>query len=237
MATALIALVGDYNPEVLAHRAIEKCFTLAKRAGSYAIEPRWVSTESIVPGDGRCLELYSAVWCVPASPYQNKDGALWAIQYARTNSIPFLGTCGGYQHALLEYARNVIGLTNAAHAELDPTGSVRLLDRMQCPLIERSEQVYIVNPAFRSVYGADSGLEGFHCSFGLNPVYEHIFAGSDLEIIVRSAEGHARGFRLKSHPFFVGTQFQPERTSLSELLHPLVAAFYRAASAQPVNGS
>jgi CTP synthase (UTP-ammonia lyase) len=228
MTPSLIALVGDYNPEVVAHRAIEKCFSLARQLRSRSIESQWVYTESIVPGDAGVLKPFSGIWCVPASPYKNTEGALWAIHYARTRSIPFLGTCGGYQQALLEYARNVLGLKSANRAEIDPTASLPLLDRMECDLIEQSQKVVVTDTEFQRVYGAASGLEGFHC-FGLNPKYEHLFAESALEIVARSEDGQARALRLKEHPFFVGAQFQPECRSLTGSIHPLIAAFFSAA--------
>src|SRR5437879_340498 len=117
-----IALVGDYSAAVVAHRAIEKCFTLA---GGF--EPVWVPTDTIRPGDERAFDSFRGIWCVPASPYRNMDGALYAIQCARTTPVPFLGTCGGFQHALIEYARNVLGLTNANHAETSPNAALPLV--------------------------------------------------------------------------------------------------------------
>ena len=228
MPQARIALVGDFSPDVVAHRAIDKCFTMARQSQP-RLEPHWLATESIVPGDALAFEPFSAIWCVPASPYRNTDGALWAIQYARVQSLPFLGTCGGYQHALLEYARNVLGLKNSGHTELDPAAAMPLLDRMPCSLIEQSQKIAVTDKEFRSMYGADSGLEGFRCSYGLNPNYEYFFAGSSMKIVARSEDGQARAFRLDGHPFFIGTQFQPERQALSGSLHPLVQAFLSAA--------
>ena len=229
MSQARIALVGDFNPDVVAHRAIDKCFILARQSQP-ELEPHWLATESIVPGDARAFELFSAIWCVPASPYRNTDAALWAIQYARVHCVAFLGTCGGYQHALLEYARNVLGLKNSGHTELDPAAAMPLLHPMQCGLIEQSQKIAVTDKEFRSMYGGDSGLEGFRCSYGLNPKYEHVFAGSSMKIVARAQDGQARAFRLEGHPFFIGTQFQPERRALSGSLHPLVQAFLSAAA-------
>jgi CTP synthase (UTP-ammonia lyase) len=228
METPVIALIGDYNPDVVAHDAIKKGFMLKKQIGSCAVEAQWLPTESIVPRDDRALQCFAGIWCVPNSPYKNTEGALWAIQYARTNSVPFLGTCGGYQHALLEYARNALDLKEVAHAELDPMTSFRLLDRMQCPLIEQSQRIIVTDTQFRSIYGADSGPEGFHCSFGLNPQHEDVFAGTPLAIVARSEDGQPRAFRLEGHPFFIGTQFQPERRALAGSVHALVLAFLTA---------
>jgi CTP synthase (UTP-ammonia lyase) len=221
-----IALVGDFNPDVLAHRAINQCFALAGQSKPDSIEADWVATDRIVRGDDAPLQPFTGIWCTPASPYRSTEGALWAIQYARSHSIPFLGTCGGYQHALLEFARNVVGFVQAGHTELDPASTFPLLDRMQCALIEKSQPVTITNTTFKRFYGADSGLEGFHCSYGLNPAYEKIFAGTALEIVARASDGQARACLLKGHPFFVGTQFQPERRAFEGSLHPLVQSFF-----------
>jgi CTP synthase (UTP-ammonia lyase) len=226
MTSRRIALVGDFNPDVLAHRAISECFALARQASPDSVIPEWVATDTIVPGDETSLQQFTGIWCTPASPYRSTEGALWAIQYARTHAVPFLGTCGGFQHALLEFARNVLGFAQAAHAELDPDASLPLLDRLQCPLLEKSQPVTITNPTFQRFYGASSGLEGFHCSYGLNPAYEKIFAGTALEIVARSSDGQARACMLKGHPFFLGTQFQPERRALQGSLHTLVQAFF-----------
>jgi CTP synthase (UTP-ammonia lyase) len=229
-----IALVGDFNPAVLAHRAIDTCFTLARASGSPPVEPVWVATEKIVPGDTGVFDGFRAIWCVPASPYRNTEGALWAIRNARENHIPFLGTCGGFQHALLEYARNVLGLKTAAHAETDPTAPLLLLTRLSCSLVEQTRRV-IVTPGspFREIYGAESGLEGFHCNFGLNPTFENLFHDGPLEIAARSEEGDVRAVWLRGHPFFVGTLFQPERRALEGQLHPVVRAFFQSTARPP----
>jgi CTP synthase (UTP-ammonia lyase) len=230
VARAHIALVGDFDREKVAHRSIERCFALAKESKSLSVEPVWIATENIVPGDEGLLKSFQGIWCVPGSPYRNTDGALWAIQYARTRPVPFLGTCGGVQHALLEYARNVLGLKDAAHMEESPDTAFPLLRRMQCSLVEKSQKIIVVGgDQFRRFYGADSGLEGFSCNYGLNPDFEHLFQSTPLEIAARSEDGEVRAVELRGHPFFIGTLFQPERRALKGQIHPLVEAFYRAA--------
>lgn len=226
MLPGRIALVGDFRADVVAHRAIQQCFELARKSTPDPVEGQWLPTDQIVPGDERALESFCAVWCVPASPYRSTDGALWAIRYARTHAVPFLGTCGGYQHALLEYARNVLNLKTADHAENNPAAVMPLLDRMQCSLTEQSQEIFAVSKEFRALYGADSGVEGFCCSYGLNPKYERLFRDSPMQIVARSADGQARAFRLEGHPFFIGTHFQPERHALAGSIHPLVNAFF-----------
>jgi CTP synthase (UTP-ammonia lyase) len=223
MPKARIALVGDYNAAVVAHRAIDKCFTLA---GGF--EPVWVSTETIRPGDERAFDGFGGIWCVPASPYRNMEGALYGIWHARTRAKPFLGTCGGFQHALIEYARNVLGLTDANHAETSPNAALPLVSRLSCSLVEQTKQIVVCNDRFKKLYGGDSGSEGFCCTYGLNPRFEKLFEQEAMEIVARSEEGEARAFALRGHPFFVGTLFQPERRALAGSLHPIVKAFFAA---------
>jgi CTP synthase (UTP-ammonia lyase) len=229
MSRARIALVGDYDPGVTAHRAIEKCFTLVGRSGLPLVEPVWLQTESIVPGKSGALDGFSGFWCVPASPYRNTAGALWTIRFAREHEVPFLGTCGGFQHALLEYARNVLGLPHAEHSETNPDAPLPLLTRLQCSLVEAVQKIIVTEAGtFRDAYGADSGVEGFRCNYGLNPTFEHLFEEGSMQIAARSADGEARGFQLRGHRFFIGTLFQPERRALEGELHPIVKAFFGA---------
>jgi CTP synthase (UTP-ammonia lyase) len=229
MGPARIALVGDFNPEVTAHQAIKKCFALAAQAGSSPVEPVWLSTELIVPRDQKALQHFRGFWCIPASPYRHTEGALWAIQFAREHNLPFLGTCGGFQHALLEYARNVLGLSQAEHAETNPQAALPLLTRLQCSLVEASQKILVTGPGpFRNAYGAEAGEEGFRCNYGLNPKFEHLFKEGPMQIAARSVEGEARGFQLLDHRFFIGTLFQPERRALKGAVHPLVSAFFAA---------
>jgi CTP synthase (UTP-ammonia lyase) len=230
MPRTRIALVGDFNAEILAHRAINASFALANETGQTQFEPQWLGTETIVPGEKDELANVCGIWCVPGSPYRNPEGAFWAIQTARTRALPFLGTCGGYQHALIEYARNVLKIKTAEHAEDNPSAPIALISRLQCALVEQSQKIVVSDKNFAALYGAGSGLEGYHCSYGLNPEYERVFAGTALRIAARGENGEARAFRLSDHPFFVGTAFQPERRALAGSLHPLVAAFFSAAA-------
>src|SRR5262245_43178094 len=115
-----IALVGDYSPEVPAHIAIPRALALAAEVVECDVAPDWIATPELASGADDRLAAYHAVWCVPASPYASMDGALNAIRFARETGRPFLGTCGGCQHALIEYARGPLGLAGADHAESNP---------------------------------------------------------------------------------------------------------------------
>src|SRR5688500_9956065 len=99
MSSPSIALVGDYSPEILAHRAIRRALELARGELRAEIDWRWIHTRDLADAS-RDLANCAAIWVVPASPYENMEGALAAIRFARETRRPFLGTCGGFQHAL-----------------------------------------------------------------------------------------------------------------------------------------
>lgn len=102
-----LALIGDYNPDVIAHQAIPVALQQAADRLGVQVHPQWLDTDTLTAGSQ--LHRFDGFWCVPASPYRDTEGALHAIRFAREQRRPFLGTCGGFQHAVLEYARNVLG--------------------------------------------------------------------------------------------------------------------------------
>jgi CTP synthase (UTP-ammonia lyase) len=228
-----ISLVGDFDAAVTAHRAIPLAL---KRAGDdLGVDVRftWHHTAQLGRTPERTLEASSGVWCVPGSPYANTAAALAAIRFARERPRPFLGTCGGFQHALLEYAQNVLGMANAAHAELDPSAPDPLITPLSCALVE---QVGTVSAApgsrLAAAYGGTAVAEEYHCRYGLAPHYESLLAAGPLRIAGRGDEGEVRAVEMDGHPFFVATLFQPERAALKEKTPPLVRAFIEAAAAR-----
>jgi CTP synthase (UTP-ammonia lyase) len=212
-----IALIGDFNPEVTAHRAINEALRLAGAEGV------WIHTSKIPALCG-----YDGIWCVPASPYASRDGALSAIRFAREEKVPFLGSCGGFQHAVIEYARNVRGLQDAAHAETDPAAAVQLVTPLECALVEKSGELLLIeNTRLRNAYGAERITEQYHCSYGLNLQFESTMMDGDLRVAARDLTGAIRAVELSSHPFFVATLFQSERRALRGEIPPLVQALLR----------
>ena len=213
-----IALIGDHDPAVKAHQAIPRALALA--GATYS----WCHTSDIGP-----LDHYQGIWCVPASPYANEAAALDAIRYARENQIPFLGTCGGFQHAIVEFARNVLGWDDAHHAETSDTGRL-VITRLTCSLVEvENEVTAIKGTRFEQWYGPEPQKVGYHCNYGLAPAFEAALAAHGLLISARDAQGEPRAFELLNHPFFAGTLFQPERLALGGRLSPVIAAFAAAA--------
>src|SRR5262249_4000297 len=143
---------------------------LAANALTYDAETSWLATPLLEHDIEQSLIAYDALWCVPASPYASMEGALSAIRFARERGIPFLGTCGGSQHAIIEHARNVLGLAGADHAETNPSALVPLIAPLSCSLVEVQDTIYL-KPGSRiaAIYGRTEIVEGYHCSYGLNP--------------------------------------------------------------------
>ncbi|WP_044870512.1 CTP synthase [Pseudomonas sp. LFM046] len=221
-----IALVGDRDDSITAHRAIPRALDLASSATGLALEAVWLATDRIADTP---LEDFHGLWCVPGSPYRDTEGALSAIAHARRNALPFLGTCGGFQHALLEHARNVLGWADAEHAETTPDAPRAVISPLPCALRETLERVQL-RPGSRlaNAYGADEAFEGYHCGYGLNPAFREQLTQGPLQVAATDASGTARAVELDDHPFFVATLFQPERAALIGRLPPLVAAFVNA---------
>lgn len=220
-----IALVGDYNESVIAHGAIPKALRLVGN-----VEGVWVPTDTIrnAPVD---LANYQAIWVVPASPYKNMDGALDAIRFARESRRPFLGTCGGFQHAVIEYARNVLGWADAGHAETNPDSNALVIAPLACPLVEKKGTIHLnSNSRLAAAYGELDIEEGYHCSYGLNPTFESRLFAQALKATAHDEAGEVRGIELAGHPFFVATLFQPERRALEGQISPIVKAFCQAIS-------
>ncbi len=133
-----VAMVGDRNLAYESHRAIEATVALL----STDVDMRWVGTDD--PNSQRTVESADAVWALPGTPYVNDDAAYAAITHARTTGQPFLGTCGGFQYAMVEYARTVAGWKGAGHAETDPDAKDLVVDRLACSLFGESRTVTTV---------------------------------------------------------------------------------------------
>jgi CTP synthase (UTP-ammonia lyase) len=223
-----IALIGDYRASVTAHAAIPPALELAAKSLDVEVEPVWIHTSKLTsPEEFHSLRGYQGIWCVPASPYANTEGAISAISLARTEGIPFLGTCGGFQHALIEYFRNVLGAPDAAHAELNPDAEHPVISKLSCSLVEVTGTIRLTPGSLAErLYGTDRAVEGYRCNYGLNPYFaQSIHDRDDLQVEGTDEAGEIRIIRLRQHPFFLITLFQPERSSMRGLVHPLIREF------------
>lgn len=230
VAAALrIGLIGDRDDTVTAHRAIPIALDLAAKAIGRPVQPNWLPTESI--GDGAGLADFAGLWCVPASPYRSMDGALTAIRWAREHDLPFLGTCGGFQHAVIETARNVLGWHDAEHAETAPDAARPVISLLECALVEAEEVLTVVpGTLLAQAYVSATFAESYRCRFGLNPAFARELLAGPARAAATGPTGDVHALEWPSHRFFVATLFQPERAALAGRLPTLVEAFVRAAA-------
>ena len=113
-----IGILGDFNPEFRSHHAINDSLQHAAAKLNLTVESQWLPTPSLLePGAAKTMDGFDGLWAAPGSPYQSFDGMLKGIEITRSNDWPFLGTCGGFQYAIIELARNVLGIADADTAE------------------------------------------------------------------------------------------------------------------------
>ena len=226
-----VGLVGDYSADVTAHRAIPQALQFAAAVLGCAVEETWLPTTELGQPGAVDLAAFDGLWCVPASPYRSVDGAMRAITHAREHAVPFLGTCGGFQHAVLEYARHVLGHREADHVELNPAAAAPLFAPLSCSMVEVDARIHFSPKSqISDIYGRGSAVERYHCNFGMNPAYRFWFARGALAVSGVDDDDEPRAVELAGHPFFIGTAYQPERSALAGQPHPLVIAFLGAFS-------
>jgi CTP synthase (UTP-ammonia lyase) len=221
-----IGLLGEFTPTFKPHLATNDAIEHSRTAHGIAVEGEWVSTEDISPS---LFTHFSGIWVAPGSPYKNIDRTLWAIQQAREQHIPCFGTCGGFQHLVLEYARNVLNFKEAHHAEYDPYASDLFISELACSLAGREMNLRFVDGSrVAQIYGSLTATEEYYCNFGVNPNKVQMLKSGSLRVTGSDDEGEIRVIELPDHPFFLGTLFVPQARSSSENPHPLVTAFLRA---------
>lgn len=227
MDAVSIALIGDYDPQVTAHQAIPVALGLVAEHFGQTLQLEWLATDQIHADTP--LQRFDGFWCVPASPYKSEAGALRAIRFAREQQRPFLGTCGGFQHAVLEYSRNVMGWADAEHGETSPESTRAMLTPLTCWLVEAVDGIHLrPGSLIANAYETSDIHEGYRCRYGVNPQFERELLSNRLQAVGHDCSGDLRAIELKGHPFFVATLFQPERAALKGQMPPLVRAFVEA---------
>lgn len=226
MRVLAVALLGEYDPAFTPHVATADALRHACEATAIQVRGDWVSTANADPS---IFGTYAGVWILPGSPYKSLDRTLEVIRHARQHAIPCFGTCGGFQHMILEYARNVLHFPDAQHAEYDPYASRLFVSRLECSLLGREMSVRLAaGSRVAEIYGTRMAREQYYCNFGVNPDAVPLLRAGPLKITGSDDEGEVRVVELPSHPFFIGTLFVPQLKSRAGRPHPLVAAFVRA---------
>ena len=236
-----IGLVGKYVELKEAYKSISESFIHAGAANDCKVTIEWIHSESI--SDDNVNEKFKnllGILVAPGFGQRGIEGKISAIKYARENKIPFLGVCLGMQCAVIEFARNVLGLKDANSTEMDLTTTNPVIDLLEtqkkiinkggtmrlgsypCNLLEGTKAMGIYKQQkinerhrhryeFNNNYLADFEKAGMTAS-GINP------DGGLVEIV-----------ELQNHPWFVGVQFHPEYKSTVAMPHPLFESFVKAA--------
>jgi CTP synthase (UTP-ammonia lyase) len=238
MTRVRIGIIGDFRPANPSHLATNEAIRHAASAAGAEAVIYWTPTSSLA-GEGAAaqLALHDAIVASPGSPYASFEGALAGIRYARANGKPFLGTCGGFQHALIEYARNALGMTAADSQEHNTGSSELVIHQIRTPAHRGPRELPGGNTMrlapgslLRGIYGQDEIVEEFRCNFGVNPAYHESLAAGGLRPAALSRDGSWRAVELAGHPFYVATLFLPQHRSRPGAPHPVFGAWLRAAA-------
>ncbi len=245
-----IALVGKYVDLTESYKSLSEALIHAGIHTSSRIRIHYVDSETIEKNGTACLETMDAILVPGGFGKRGVEGKIRTIRYARENGVPYLGICLGMQLAVIEYARNVTGLTGAHSTEFDPDTPhpvVALITEWQDRdgRIERRDAKSDLGGTMRlggqecrlqaeslvhRIYGADRVIERHRHRYEVNNHYLQRLLDSGLSVSGRSLTGDlCEMVEIPEHPWFVGCQFHPEFTSTPRGGHPLFKSFVEAA--------
>ena len=236
-----IAVVGKYIRHQDAYKSIYESLSHAGIKHSCKVEVRKIESEEFMSADPAVLLNGVDGILVPGGfGTRGVDGKINAIEYARTHKLPFLGICLGMQCAVIEFARNVLGLTDAHSSEFDestPNPVIDLMDEQRtihdkggtmrlgaydCDLVPGS--------LAERLYGEAHIQERHRHRFEFNPKYRADMEAAGLRISgVNPQRGLVEIVEIPDHPFFIGCQFHPEFKSRPMHAHPLFDGLVEAA--------
>jgi CTP synthase (UTP-ammonia lyase) len=237
-----IGILGDYDPKSPTLPAIEKSLQHSADKLNISVEAEWLATPSLLESKTqKRLETFDGIWAAPGSPFKSFDGMLKGIEFARRRDWPFLGTCAGFQYALIECARNVLGIKDADTAENDSGSKNIIIYPVACAIPDRKKNAPKLSGAvpeirlrpgsyLHSFYNQEIVTEEFFCNFEVNPEFEWATMEAGFPVVARGAKGEIRAIESPTHRFYIATLFQPQLSSKSGNPHPLVLAFVQAAA-------
>src|SRR5690606_11091887 len=238
-----VGLIGKYVELQDAYKSILEALIHAGAVNETRVEVRNIHSEYLNRENSReKLKDLDAVLVAPGFGKRGVEGKIDAIRHARENRIPFLGICLGMQMACVEFARNVLGLSEANSTEMDPKtpepvigmmeeqksiqqmGGTMRLGAFDCQLEEGSRMA--------EIYGSTRISERHRHRYEFDNRYVEAFNEAGLRSVgINPKTGLVEVVELDDHPFFIGVQFHPEYKSTVENPHPLFSAFVRAARA------
>ena len=227
-----LGIMGDFVASNATHIANNEALDHAGKQFGKFFTYEWVDTERIEPEFDNIIQSYHGLLIAPGSPYKSMSGVLKIIEHARTHKIPTLGTCGGFQHMIIEFARNVLGISEAEHAETNPYASKLVINPLSCSLKGQSLEIEIIqkDSLVARIFNTNTITENYYCNFGLNPEYQQQIHQAGFNMVASDKHNEARIVELKDHPFFIGTLFVPQVNSSYEKPHPILIALLNAMS-------
>ena len=234
-----IGLVGKYDLQD-AYKSIRESISLAAIHSGRKAKIHFVNSEEVTPDNAaEKLAGLSGIVVGPGFGQRGTEGKIAAIQYTRTHDIPTFGICLGMQMIVIEFARNVLGLSDANSAEMDPRTAHNVIDMME-------EQKSITNLGgtmrlglygcelrpgshVHEVYGSDHIDERHRHRYEFNNRYIDDYEKNGMMCVGRNAENDlVEIVEIPSHRWFTGTQFHPEYSSTVLRPHPLFVDFVKA---------
>ena len=236
-----VGLIGKYIELKDAYKSIVESFIHAGVANECKVELVWIHSEKI-DNDNVKLQLkgLNAILVAPGFGERGIEGKITAIKYARENNVPFLGICLGMQCAVVEFARNVLGLKGAHSTEMDAKTKHPVIDMMAeqksikakggtMRLGEYPCNIAKGTKAF-SAYGKLKVAERHRHRYEFNNAYLKSFEAAGMTASGMNPDtGLVEIVEVKNHPWFVGVQFHPEYKSTVIKPHPLFVRFVKAA--------
>ena len=235
-----VALVGKYTELPDAYKSINESFIHAGASNHCKVKVHYVAAESITAENvAEKLGGVSGIFVAPGSGNRGFEGKLEAVRYARENNVPFFGVCLGMESAVVEFARNVLGIKDAHSREMDPQTKNPVID-----IMEEQKKVMAKDGTMRlggfactlksgsksaAAYGKESIVERHRHRFEFNSKYLDQFEKAGMIAVGTNPEtGLVEVMELKNHPWFVGVLFNPEYHSTVATPAPLFVAFVAA---------
>lgn len=236
-----IALVGKYVELQDAYKSILESFVHAGAANECRVNVHTIQSEYV---DASNVEEkvggMDAILVAPGFGERGLEGKIQAIKYAREHNVPFFGICLGMQMCVVEFARDVLGLKDAASAEMNPSTPDPVID-----LMEDQKSTTIKGGTMRlgaydcqldknslayDIYGKELISERHRHRYEFNGHYLTRMEAAGLKASGRNPEtGLVEIVEIPTHPFFIGVQFHPELKSTPEVPQPIFVAFVKAA--------
>ncbi|NDC77050.1 MAG: CTP synthase [Chitinophagia bacterium] len=236
-----VGLIGKYIELQDAYKSILEAFVHAGAVNECRVEVVNIHSEFITDGNvDEKLSGLDALLVAPGFGLRGIEGKITAVRYARENGLPFFGICLGMQMAVIEFARNVLGIADAHSTEMDPDTPHPVINLMEeqkhvsgkggTMRLGAYECMLAAGSLARSVYGADTVSERHRHRWEFNNDYLSAIERAGLMASGKNpATGLVEIVELPGHPFFIGVQFHPELKSTVESPHPIFVRFIGAA--------